>query len=328
MPALLASAGSVFKGTRELWPFTILVLLSAFFFLVNPAFMSPMNVSNFFAYFPELGMMALAMTFLLIAGEFDLSIGSFFAFCPVLTFVLYNKLGVPLVLSFAATLAVCAALGAVNGLLVTKARISSFLATIGMMLVVRGAALVITNGFPQATWNNESILRPLLAGSASFGDLEIYASLGWFALMLAVMLVVLRKTRFGNWVFATGGNARAARARGIDTDRLKIRLFMLSALVASFAGAIDAFRISSVFPIAGQGYELEVIAMVVIGGTSLAGGTGTLVGTVIGAMLLRVMRNGIIVMGVPGMAYNIFVGAIILVMMAMHSYMERRAGEE
>jgi simple sugar transport system permease protein len=133
-------------------------------------------------------------------------------------------------------------------------------------------------------------------------------------------------TRFGNWVYATGGNIRAARARGIDTDRLKISLFVLSALMASLSGAIDAFRISTIFPIAGQGYELEVIAMVVIGGTSLLGGSGTLVGTLIGAMLLRVMRNGIIVMGVPGMAYNIFVGGIILAMMGIHAWMERRAG--
>ena len=142
------------------------------------------------------------------------------------------------------------------------------------------------------------------------------------------MLVILRMTRFGNWVFATGGNIRAARARGINTDRLKIILFVVSALAASFSGLIDAFRISSVFPIAGQGYELEVIAMVVIGGTSLSGGSGTLIGTLIGAMLLRVMRNGIIVMGVPGMAYNIFVGGIILAMMGIHSVIERKAGGE
>jgi len=241
---------------------------------------------------------------------------------------MHSKLGVPLVPAFLVTLVVCALLGLVNGILVTKVGISSFLTTIGMMLIVRGASLVITNGFPQATWNTESILRPLLAGSAKVGEFEIFASLPWFILILATMLVVAKSTRFGNWIFATGGNAKAAKARGIDTDRLKIWLFILSALLASFAGTIDAFRISSVFPIAGQGYELEVIAMVVIGGTSLLGGSGTLIGTVIGVILLRAMRNGIIVMGVPGMAYNIFVGAIILAMMAIHSVMEKKARGE
>jgi simple sugar transport system permease protein len=268
------------------------------------------------------------MTFLLIAGEFDLSVGSFFAFCPVLMFTLHTKLGIPLVPGFILTLGVCALLGLVNGILVTKVGISSFLTTIGMMLIVRGASLVITNGFPQASWNTESILKPLLSGSVQFGDFEIFASLPWFIVILTIMIVVLRNMRVGNWIFATGGNAKAAKARGIDTDRLKIGLFILSALMASFAGTIDAFRISAVYPIAGQGYELEVIAMVVIGGTSLLGGSGTLVGTVIGVMLLRAMRNGIIVMGVPGMAYNIFVGAIILAMMAIHSVMEKKARGE
>jgi len=327
MPTL-TGALSTFRRTKELLPLTILIGLSILFQAANPAFLSPMNLSNFFAYFPELGMMALAMTFLLIAGEFDLSIGSFFAFCPVLMFTMHNKLGLPLVPAFLVTLVVCALLGLVNGLLVTKVGISSFLTTIGMMLIVRGASLVITNGFPQASWNTESILRPLLAGSVKVGEFEIFSSLPWFIVILATMLIVLKSTRYGNWIFAVGGNARAAKARGIDTDRLKIGLFIISALMASFAGTIDAFRISSVFPIAGQGYELEVIAMVVIGGTSLLGGSGTLVGTVIGVMLLRAMRNGIIVMGVPGMAYNIFVGAIILAMMAIHSIMEKRTRGE
>ncbi len=137
------------------------------------------------------------------------------------------------------------------------------------------------------------------------------------------MLYILRMTRFGIWMYATGGNIKSAVERGINTDRIKIILFIVSAVFAAFSGTIDAFRITSAYPIAGTGYELETIAMVVIGGTSLYGGTGTLVGTVIGSILLRAMRNGIIVLGVPGLAYNIFVGAIILVMLTIYSVMGR-----
>lgn len=321
----LASMFDKFKTVKELWPLTLLILISIVFFFINPAFLSAMNISNLFAYFPELGIMALGMTFLLISGEFDLSIGSFFAFCPVLMFTLYNKMGIPIELSFVIAMIVSALIGYLNGILVTKVRISSFLTTIGMMLIVRGAALYISNGFPQSSWTTESPLKNLLAGSFQIGEFTIYASIFWFVLILAVMFYVLKMTRFGNWIFAAGGNVKSAEARGIDTDRLKIILFISSAVLAALSGTIDAFRISSAYPIAGTGYEMEVIAMVVIGGTSLYGGSGTIIGTVIGSILLRAMRNGIIVMGVPGLAYNIFVGAIILIMMAIHSMMERNS---
>ena len=302
--------------------------MSVIFDVINPAFLSPENMSNFFAYFPELGLMALPMTYLLIAGEFDLSVGSIFAFGPVLMFTLYNKAGVPIIVAFVITMVACAFVGLVNGWFVTKIGVSSFLTTVGMSFIIRGACLTITNGFPQSSWKNNSALRPILTGSVTIGNFEVLASLLWFALFFVVMLLVLNRTKLGNWIFATGGNVRAARALGIDTDRLKIGLFMLSALMASLAGTIDAFRISAVYPVAGQGYEMEVVAMVVIGGTSLFGGSGTLVGTLIGVTLLRAVRNGIIVIGVPGMAYQIFVGAIILAMMALHATMEKRTGKE
>ena len=118
--------------------------------------------------------------------------------------------------------------------------------------------------------------------------------------------------------------ASAARARGVNVGRTKIVLFMLSAVMAAFAGIISSIRTSAANPNSGTGYELEVIAMVVIGGTALTGGRGTIIGTVLGIFILRVMRNGIVLIGVPGLAYNIFIGAIILGMMALHSWLERR----
>ena len=131
-------------------------------------------------------------------------------------------------------------------------------------------------------------------------------------------------TKSGNWIQASGGNASAARARGVRVSRVKIALFMLTATMAALAGVISSIRTSAANPNSGTGYELEVIAMVVIGGTALTGGRGTILGTVLGVFILRVMRNGIVLIGVPGLAYNIFIGAIILGMMALHSWLERR----
>lgn len=328
MKSILDNLTDKFYTKKELWPLTLLIFISVVFYLINPAFLSPLNLSNFFAYMPELGLMALGMTYLLISGEFDLSIGSFFGFCPVLMFTLYNKAGIPIVIAFIISIIISAFIGYVNGILVTKVKISSFLTTIGMMLIVRGIALYISKGFPQSSWSTGSSLRTLLSGSFDLGEFTLYASLFWFIIILVIMYLILNKTRFGNWIFAIGGNVKAARARGINTDRVKIQLFILSAVLASLAGTIDAFRISAATPIAGDGYELEVIAMVVIGGTSLYGGTGTIIGTLIGSILLRIMRNGIIIMGVPGLAYKIFVGAVILIMMSIHSFMENRTRGE
>jgi len=225
------------------------------------------------------------------------------------------------------------AIGLVSGLFVTRLAIPSFLVTLGMLLVVRGTALWLTNGFPQRTWDaGEQWLARVLVGEICMGGqgvgcaggLRIYMSLIWFVLLAVAFHYLLTGTRFGNWVQATGGNPGAARNRGVKIGRVKITLFMLSALMAAFAGAISSIRVSAANPNSGTGYELEVIAMVVIGGTALTGGRGTIIGTVIGIFILRIMRNGIVMIGVPGLAYNIFIGAIILGMMALHSGLERR----
>jgi simple sugar transport system permease protein len=135
---------------------------------------------------------------------------------------------------------------------------------------------------------------------------------------------VLTQTKTGNWIQASGGNPEAARARGVQVSRTKIILFVAAAIISAYAGIASSIRVSAANPNSGTGYELEVIAMVVIGGTMLSGGRGTIIGTVIGVLILRVMRNGIVLIGVPGLAYNIFIGAIILGMMALHSWLERR----
>ncbi len=313
-----------FIARPEFGPFVLLAVEIIVFTAINPAFLSPLNIGNFLAFAPELGMIALGMTMLMTSGEFDLSVGSLFGFTPVLMWTLFNSGVTSLEIGFVVAMIVAAIIGLANGLLVTRLKIPSFLVTLGMLLVVRGVALYITDGFPQATWRSEAPITEILVGDFYIGQFRIYMSLIWFILFAAVLHYVLTLSKTGNWIQAAGGNASSAQARGVRVGRTKMMLFIVTAMMAAFAGVISSIRTSAANPNSGTGYELEVIAMVVIGGTALNGGRGTIIGTVLGVLILRLMRNGIVLIGVPGLAYNIFIGAIILGMMALHSWLERR----
>jgi simple sugar transport system permease protein len=309
----------------EAGPAILLVLLIVTFTAINPAFLSILNISNTLAFTVELGLIALAMTLLMTAGEFDLSVGAVFGLTPVLMWSLFNSGTTSMETGFLIAIAIAALIGVVNGWFVTALKIPSFLVTLGMLLVARGTALYITDGFPQRTWSADGQwLASVLIGDIQIGALRLYMSLFWFVTIAILLHFVLTGTRVGNWIQATGGNANAAAARGVNVARTKTGLFVLSAVLSGFAGIISSIRTSAANPNSGTGYELEVIAMVVIGGTSLLGGRGTIIGTILGIFILRLMRNGIVMIGVPGLAYNIFIGAIILGMMALHSWLDRR----
>jgi simple sugar transport system permease protein len=237
---------------------------------------------------------------------------------------LYNEGVMSLELGFLVALVVAVAIGFVNGWFVTKLRIPSFLVTLGMMMAIRGTALYTTSGFPQRVWTADSPLTAIVAGSFETGPFRIYASLLWFLAFMLALVYMMTQSKLGNWIQAAGGNPGAARARGVGVDRTKIWLFILTAVLSAYAGITSSIRVAAANPNSGTGYELEVIAMVVIGGTALMGGRGTIIGTVLGVLILRMMRNGIVLIGVPGLAYNIFIGVTILGMMALQSYIERQ----
>jgi simple sugar transport system permease protein len=309
----------------EFGPLVLLLLEMIVFTAIRPEFLSVSNISNILAFSVELGLIALAMTLLMTSGEFDLSVGSVFGLTAVIMWTLFSQGNVPLGLGFCIAILIALLIGFINGWFVTKLKIPSFLVTLGMLLVARGTALFITDGFPQGTWQaGESFFAKLLVGEFHIGSFRVYMSIFWFLLVVLISHYVLTQSKAGNWIQASGGNPGAARNRGVDVDRTKIILFMVSAGIAGLAGCISSIRTATANPNSGTGYELEVIAMVVIGGTALSGGRGTIIGTVIGIFILRLMRNGIVMVGVPGLAYNIFIGAIILGMMALHSWLERR----
>ena len=312
-------------ASPEFGPLVLLVVEIVVFWLINHDFLSVQNISNTLAFSVELGLIALTMTLLMTSGEFDLSVGSVFGLSPVIMWALFNSGATSIEIAFLIALAIAALIGLVNGWFVTRLEIPSFLVTLGMLLVARGTALYITDGFPQRTWSAANTpLAKILVGDFYIGPFRLYMSLFWFVLAAVGFGYLLTQTKAGNWIQASGGNANAAMARGVKVARTKVYLFMLSATIAAFAGVISSIRTAAANPNSGTGYELEVIAMVVIGGTALTGGRGTIIGTVLGIFILRVMRNGIVLIGVPGLAYNIFIGAIILGMMALHSWLERR----
>jgi simple sugar transport system permease protein len=302
----------------------LLLVEIAAFSARSPAFLTAGNISNLLAFTPELGMITLGMTLLMTAGEFDLSVGSVFGFAPIVMWTLFNTHVAPLEIGFVVAILFAVIIGLANGWFVTYLKIPSFLVTLGMLLVVRGIALYVTDGFPQRTWTSESPLMKILVGEIAIFDLRIYASLLWFILFAVILGYVLTESKVGNWIQAAGGNPEAARARGVRVARTKIALFVLTAVISAYAGITSSIRVSAANPNSGTQYELEVIAMVVIGGTALTGGRGTIIGTVLGVLILRTMRDGIVLIGVPGLAYNIFIGGIILAMMALHSWLERR----
>jgi simple sugar transport system permease protein len=309
----------------ELGPLILLILEISVFTAINPEFLSALNISNALSFTVELGLIALAMTLLMTAGEFDLSVGSVFGFSAVLMWTLFNTGTMPMAAAFVIAIAMALFIGWVNGMFVTQLAIPSFLVTLAMLLIVRGTALYTTQGFPQNTWTAEDQwLARLLVGDFYVGNVRIFMSMFWFLIAIVVCHYVLTQSKFGNWIQASGGNASAARARGVPVNRVKVLLFMASSGMAALAGIISSIRTQAANPNSGTGYELEVIAMVVIGGTVLTGGRGTIIGTVLGIFILRFMRNGIVMIGVPGLAYNIFIGAIILGMMVLHNWIERR----
>jgi simple sugar transport system permease protein len=329
-PVAVTAGALVLRQVRarpEIIPIGLLAGAWVVLALFEPAFLSFTNLRNMFAFIPEFGIIALGMTLLLTAGVFDLSVGAVFGFVPLVMFTLIRNFGMVPEFALAISLGLAVLVGLGNGVLVAKVGITSFLVTLGMQLFIRGFALFMSGGFPESPPEGDTLLDTLLTGTVAIGPLTVYAGLLWFAVLAVLAWFLLDRSPRGNWITATGGNERAAIARGVNTANVKIGLFVLSAVLAGLAGIISSWRIGSAYAISGTAYELEVIAMCVVGGTSLYGGRGTIIGTVIGVILLRSIRNGILIIGVPGLAYNMFLGLIILVAVVLQALAERRQVE-
>ncbi|TDX51569.1 ABC transporter permease [Orenia marismortui] len=261
--------------------------------------------------------LALGMTFVILTGGIDLSVGSVLALSSVITAGLMSS-GMNIALVLIIGIGVGTLLGLLNGILVAKGKMQPFIVTLGMMTIARGLTLIYSNGRPISGF--DKAFRFLGAGHLLGIPVPVIIM---FAL-LAVSYVVLKKTPFGRYVYAIGGNEKATELSGINTDKIKIGVYAISGFLASISGIILASRLNSAQPTAGTGYELDAIAAVVLGGTSLAGGQGGIVGTIIGALIIGILNNGLNLLNVSSFYQLVAKGAVILIAIFLDTRSQKR----
>nr|WP_304219710.1 ABC transporter permease [Fredinandcohnia onubensis] len=279
--------------------------------LHDDGFLTTANMMNIVRQTAMITIMAVAMTFVIASAEIDLSIGSITALSSLLA-ALAIQSGFGLIGGLLAGLATGLIVGLINGLLITKVNIPSFLVTLGTMGVISGTAMWITNTAPVPIIN-ESF--NFLFGSGSIGPIPLL--LIWTLIVAVVGHILLRKTSFGRQILATGGNESASRFSGINTARVKLYAFMGTGIAAGFAGILYAGRMQAGRYTFGEGDEMSVIAAVILGGTALAGGVGTIIGTVVGSLMIGVINNGLIIMGLDVSQQMIIRGLIIILAVAL-----------
>lgn len=319
IPSRSARSFNTFVRYKDVSIVILTAGLMVIFSLTNGLFLSQENLYIMLKTMPELGLVAVGMTMLIIAGEFDLSVGSTFALSPFIMAYLTEKAGVNPVLAFLLGVASGVAIGFLNGLIATKIGIPSFITTLGTMMAFRGVVLLASAGFPEAYERQRPIARLFTSDFSGFPVQFL-----WFVAVAIVIWVILENHRFGNWTYVTGGNRTASISLGIPVDSVKIANFMIVGGLAALAGAIQVFRMGSAYSNAGQGLELSAIAATVIGGTMLSGGAGTVVGTVMGTILLFSVENILILSRAPAFWFRFFVGVIVIVAVTAHILIQGR----
>lgn len=282
-----------------------LLVLCAVLWALTPHFLTVSNLLNIVQQTSINAIVAAGMTFVIISGGIDLSVGSIVALSGVVLGSLLQS-GHPLVIAIPAALAVGIGGGLLNGALVSFGGLPPFIATLGMMSVARGAALLFTEGRPVSGFDEG--FRWLATGNVGFIPAPVLVML----LVYVAAHIVLTRTTFGRYVYAIGGNEEATRLSGVAVRFHKTAIYCVSGLMSAVAAIVLTARLNSAQPIAGMMYELDAIAATVIGGTSLMGGEGSLGGTLVGALIMGVLRNGLNLLGVSSFLQQIVIGAVIV----------------
>ncbi|MEC5412935.1 ABC transporter permease [Aurantimonas sp. C2-4-R8] len=304
-----------------------LLLLIAVFAILEPRFLHPLNIFNVLRQVSISGLIAVGMTFVILTAGIDLSVGSLMALAGLVgayvskggledrfAVAAADAAGNPLIFAVAAALAVGIAGGALQGLVITRLKVPPFVVTLGGLTAFRGAALLFSGGGPISGFS------PAFTwwGQGRIGMVPIPVIIFLVAAILAHL--VLRYTAFGKHVYATGGNARAAALNGVPTKRIVLSVYVISGFFCALAAFLLSARLNSAEAVAGLGLELTVIAAVVIGGTSLFGGVGGIFGTVVGALLIGVLTNGLVLLNVSSFVQQIVIGVILVAAVALDQY--------
>src|SRR5437867_2067122 len=315
-----AGRSSLRQWFERLLPFASLLVLFILLSIVSPYFLTVTNLSSVARQSAVINILALGMTLIMVSGGIDLSVGSVMAFSGICgTMVLQS--GAPLSASVAGAMLAGAAWGLLNSLLITLLGVSPFIATLGTMGAARGLTLVMTNGMPVVN-------LPASFGWLGDGNLArvVPVPLAILLVLAALTGFILKYTRLGRYAYAIGSNVEAARYAGIPVRRYLAAIYVFAGALTGFAGMIEGSRLMTGQPTAGQGYELNVIAAVVIGGASLSGGEGTVSGAIAGAFLMGLISNGSNLLGVSPFWQQVLIGGVIVLAVAVDELRKRRHG--
>lgn len=293
---------------QKIGPFIGLLLIITVISIMSPNFLTINNIFNVLRQVSINALIAFGMTFVILTGGIDLSVGSILALTGAVT-AGFLASGMDPILAMSLGLLLGAVLGAINGIIIAKGKVAPFIATLATMTIYRGLTLVYTEGKP-ISGLGDSLSFQLLGKGYFFG---IPVPIVTMILSFGLLYFILKKTTFGRRVYAVGGNEEASKLSGISVDRIKIYVYSLTGALAALAALILTSRLNSAQPTAGTMFELDAIAAVVLGGTSLTGGRGWIVGTVIGALIIGVLNNGLNLIGVSSFFQQVVKGAVILV---------------
>lgn len=294
------------KTLYKFRPYLGLLILALVLTLLSDRFLTLSNLTNIFRQTSLNAIIAVGMTFVIITGGIDLSVGSTLAFSGAVVASLLVK-GTPVIIAVGAGLLIGAVIGLINGLLVTRGRIAPFITTLAMLTILRGATLVYTDSRPITGLGD--VFRWIGWGYLGRIPIPIFLTV----VVLVVSYYVLTQTKLGRYIYAVGGNEEASRLSGINVSKILIMAYVICGLLAALSGIISASRLDSATPTAGSGAELDAIAAVVLGGTSLAGGVGTVMGTFIGALIIGMLNNGLNLLNVSSNYQLVAKGLVILV---------------
>lgn len=294
-----------------------LIGLSIVLWIMTPYFLTVSNLLNVAQQISINAIIAVGMTFVIITAGIDLSVGSLVAFSGVVLASVLQA-GVPLPIAILVGLGVGLSCGMINGLLITQGRIPPFISTLGMMSVARGAALLYTKGRPVSGFSEN--FRYLATGEIFHIPVPVII----MGVVYIIAHFVLNRTKLGRYAYAIGGNEEAAILSGINVKLYKTMVYALCGLLSGLAALILTARLNSAQPIAGNMYELDAIAATVIGGTSLMGGEGTVLGTLIGALIMGVLRNGLNLLGVSSFIQQIVIGSVIIIAVLMDMALKKQ----
>jgi simple sugar transport system permease protein len=311
-------------GYKVSFTLLVFVVLLVIFQIFTPGhtFFQRANLYSMARLAPDLGIVALGVGILMVCGEFDLSIASTI---PMSSFVFVKLLGfgIPLWVNLIVTLGVGVVVGLGNGFLVTRTRLPSFILTLGTMLFWKGLLYAASRMMPIGirAWLKKGSWLENMFASVLGGVFPVQAI--WFVGFAVLLGVILHFTRFGNWIFVTGDNETAARAMGINTGRVKVIAYVGVGVLCAVVGLIQCLRIESFTANQGVGFELKAIASAVVGGTSLLGGIGSVLGIAIGTLTIQIIENGMILLGLPAFGIGTFIGAVVILFAVLNKYVTR-----